>query len=52
MMRLSNLEAADALWKSRTSVALYIMRLYDYLQPQITGDLSGALSKIHLSFDG
>lgn len=52
MIRFSNPEAANALWKNHTSVALYIMRLYNHLQPQITADLSTALSKIHLSFDG
>ena len=28
------------------------MRLYDYLKPRVVQELSQALSKIHISFDG
>jgi hypothetical protein len=34
------------------SVSRYVVRLYDYLKPLVIKELSQALSKIHLSFDG
>jgi hypothetical protein len=45
-------EAEAALWTSHTSVSRYILRLYDYLKPRVVQELSQALSKIHISFDG
>lgn len=52
MMRFANPEAANALWTSHNSVARFIMRLYDYMQPQVCEELSNALGKVHISFDG
>jgi hypothetical protein len=34
------------------SVSRYVLRLYDYLKPRVVKELSQALSKIHVSFDG
>ncbi|KAI1592202.1 hypothetical protein PtrCC142_011656 [Pyrenophora tritici-repentis] len=33
-------------------VLRYVVRLYDYLKPRVVEELSQAISKIHLSFDG
>jgi type IV pilus biogenesis protein CpaD/CtpE len=49
---MANLEAESALWASHHSVSRYVVRLYDYLKPRDIKELSQALSKIHLSFDG
>ena len=45
-------EAEAALWTSSMSVSRYVLRLYDYLKPRVVKELSQALSKIHVSFDG
>ncbi|KAI1522933.1 hypothetical protein A1F97_10015 [Pyrenophora tritici-repentis] len=37
---------------SHNSVLRYVVRLYDYLKPRVVEELSQAISKIHLSFDG
>jgi hypothetical protein len=52
MLEAANLEAVTALWTSHNSVVRYIMHLYNYLQPCVAVELSKALSKIHISFDG
>jgi hypothetical protein len=52
MLEAANPEAASALWTSHNSVSRYVMRLYNYLQPCVAVELSKALSKIHISFDG
>jgi hypothetical protein len=49
---MANLEAESALWASHHSVSRYVVRLYDYLKPRDIKELSQALSKIQLSFDG
>ena len=49
---MTNLEAESALWASHHSVSRYVVRLYDYLKPRVIKELSQALSKIHISFDG
>jgi hypothetical protein len=45
-------EAEAALWRSPCSVAMYSMRLFRAIQPQIVQALSQSISKIHISFDG
>jgi hypothetical protein len=52
MLEAANLEAVTALWTSYNSVLRYVMRLYNYLQPCVAVELSNALSKIHISFNG
>lgn len=52
MIEAANPSAEAAVWASHHSVARYIMRLYDYTRPRVVNDLSDALSKIHISFDG
>ena len=52
MISAANPEAEGALWRCHKSVSQYIMRLYDYLQPRVVSELSDAISKIHVSFDG
>ncbi|PZC87679.1 hypothetical protein A1F95_11280, partial [Pyrenophora tritici-repentis] len=52
MLEAANPEAVTALWTSHSSVSRYVMRLYNYLQPRVAVELSNALSKIHISFDG
>ena len=52
LIRLANPLAEDALWSSHHSVSRYVMRLYDYLKPLVVIELSHAISKVHLSFDG
>jgi hypothetical protein len=49
---MANPEAEAALWTSSMSVLRYVLRLYDYLKPRVVKELSQALSKIHVSFDG
>ena len=49
---MANPEAEAALWTSSISVSRYVLRLYDYLKPRVVKELSQALSKIHVSFDG
>jgi len=51
MMQLANAEAADALWRSHNSVSKYIMRLYNYLKPEVIMDILSTQSKVHFSFD-
>ena len=52
LLAAANPEAEKALWTSHMSVSRYVVRLYDYLKPLVIKELSQALSKIHLSFDG
>jgi hypothetical protein len=52
MMELANPEAAAALWVSRQSVSRFVMRLFSALQPLVVEQLSQAISKVHISFDG
>ena len=52
MLRFANPEAEQALWKSRTSVSRFVMKVYSYMKPQVVRALSNAVSKIHISFDG
>jgi hypothetical protein len=52
LIAMANPEAESALWASHHSVSRYVVRLYDYLKPRVIKELSQALSKIHLSFDG
>jgi hypothetical protein len=52
MLEAANLDAARAIWKSRTSVAQYVLRVYDHLKPRIVKALSQSLSEMHISFDG
>jgi hypothetical protein len=52
MLAMANPEAEAALWTSSMSVSSYVLHLYDYLKPRIVKELSQALSKIHVSFDG
>ncbi|KAI1523680.1 Dimer-Tnp-hAT domain containing protein, partial [Pyrenophora tritici-repentis] len=52
MLKAANVEAAAALWTSHASVSRYVMRRFDFMLPQVVIDLSKALSKIHISFDG
>jgi hypothetical protein len=52
MMGFANPEAEAALWQSHHSVARFVLRLYDYMAPQVIAELSQAASKIHISFDG
>jgi hypothetical protein len=52
MIEFANPEAARALWSSHNSVNRYVMRLYEFLLPQVVAELEAAASKIHISFDG
>jgi hypothetical protein len=52
MLAIANLEAEAALWTSSISMSRYVLRLYDYLKPRVVKELSQALSKIHVSFNG
>jgi hypothetical protein len=52
LIAMASPEAEAALWTSHMSVSRYVLRLYDYLKPQVVQELSQALSKIHISFDG
>ena len=52
MIASANPQAEAALWQSHASVGQYIMRLYNHLLPRVVVDLSGAISKIHVSFNG
>jgi hypothetical protein len=52
MLAMANPEAEAALWTSSISVSRYVLHLYDYLKPRVVKELSQALSKIHVSFDG
>ena len=52
MIQLASVEAERALWASHNSVSRYVVRLYNYLKPQVVAELSQSLSKIHISFDG
>ena len=49
---MANPEVEAALWTSSISVSRYVLRLYNYLKPRVVKELSQALSKIHVSFDG
>jgi hypothetical protein len=52
MLAIASLEAEAALWTSSISVSRYVLRLYNYLKPRVVKELSQALSKIHVSFNG
>ncbi|KAI1676349.1 hypothetical protein KJE20_14078, partial [Pyrenophora tritici-repentis] len=52
MIAIANPEAEAALWQSHKSVRQYVLRLYNHLQPRVIYELSRALSRIHVSFDG
>jgi hypothetical protein len=52
LLEASNLLAERALWTSYASVSQYVARLYKHLKPCVTLQLSQALSKVHLSFNG
>jgi hypothetical protein len=49
---MANPEAEAALWQNHNSVRQYVMRLYNHLQPRAVYELSEALSRIQVSFDG
>ncbi|KAI2484851.1 Dimer-Tnp-hAT domain containing protein [Pyrenophora tritici-repentis] len=52
LIAAANPQAEAALWASYVSVTRFVVRLYDYLKPRVVQQLSRALSKIHISFDG
>jgi hypothetical protein len=52
MIQFANPEAEQALWSSRTSVAQFVMRLYNFIQAQVVDELRCTASRIHISFDG
>lgn len=52
MIAMANPEAEAALWQGHKSVRQYVLRLYNHLQPRVVYELSKALSRIHVSFDG
>ena len=52
LIKLANPLVERALWASHNSVSAYVLRLYDYLQPIVVRELSRAISKVHVSFDG
>ncbi|KAA8623745.1 Dimer-Tnp-hAT domain-containing protein [Pyrenophora tritici-repentis] len=52
LIAAANPQAEAALWASHVSVTRFVVRLYDYLKPRVVQQLSRALSKIHISFDG
>jgi hypothetical protein len=51
MIQFANPEAEQALWSSRTSVAQFVIRLYNFMQPQVFDELRCAASRIHISFN-
>jgi hypothetical protein len=52
LLRAANPEAEAATFRNHQSVSAFLVRLYSDLQPQVRLELSYALSKVHLSFDG
>jgi hypothetical protein len=52
MIQFASPEAERALWSSHNSVARFVIRLYNFMQPQVVDELRCAVSKIHISFDG
>ncbi|KAI1522813.1 Dimer-Tnp-hAT domain containing protein, partial [Pyrenophora tritici-repentis] len=52
LLEAANPLAERALWTSHVSVSQYVARLYKHLKPRVILQLSQALSKVHLSFDG
>jgi hypothetical protein len=52
MIKFANPEAEAALWLSHHSVARFVMRLYDYMKPQVISLLDSAMSQVHISFNG
>jgi hypothetical protein len=52
LIKAANLVAEDALWRSHVSVLTFVLRLYDHLFLRVVCELSRAISKIHVSFDG
>ena len=52
LIAAANPEAEASLWSHHSSVSRFVMRLYDYMKPQVVDALSQSQSKIHISFDG
>jgi hypothetical protein len=52
MIEHANLEAEQALWQNHESVRSLVMKLYNFLKPRVIQLLAGAVSMIHISFDG
>lgn len=52
MLETASVGAATALWTPHASDSQYVMRRFDLMLPQVVIDLSKALSKIHIGFDG
>jgi hypothetical protein len=52
MIAMANPDAEAALWQNHQSVSQCVMRLYYHMLPRVVLELSGAISKIHVSFDG
>ena len=52
LIKAANPVAEDALWRSHVSVSTFVLRLYDHLFPRVVCELSRAISKIHISFNG
>ena len=52
MLRFANPAAEEALWLRHDSVSRFLIRLYDHMKPIVKAELSAAVSKIHISFDG
>jgi hypothetical protein len=52
LIAAANPQAEAALWASHVSVTRFVVRLYDYRKPRVVQQLSRALSKVHISFDG
>jgi hypothetical protein len=52
LIALANPLAERTLWSSHNSVSQYVMQLYNYLLPLVVQELSEAVSKVDLSFDG
>jgi hypothetical protein len=52
MIKFANPESQAAWWLSHHSVARFVMRLYDYMKPQVIALLDCAMSQVHISFDG
>jgi hypothetical protein len=52
MIEHANPEAERALWKNHESVRSFVMKLYDFIKPRVIQLLAGAISMIHISFNG
>jgi hypothetical protein len=51
MLGFAKPEAEVALRRSHNSVSRFVLRLYDFMQPQVVKELSTAVSNIHISFN-